>query len=339
MSKPLLCVTVTAATTAELRHHRDAVADADLIELRLDTVRDPDVAGALQGRRHPVVVTCRPTWEGGEFKGGEEERKRILAEALSLGAEYVDLEWRARFDDLIARDAGRRIVLSSHDYLGVPIDLTARVHAMRSTGAEVIKIAAQANRLTDCLALLDVETSTGHRDRSILLAMGEAGLITRVFAGRFGSAWTYAGNLRALNQVSAELMLDDYRFRSIGPETALYGLAGSPIEHSVSPAMHNAAFVATGCDAVYLPFPAADAEDFATFARAVGVKGASVTIPFKVSLLDHVDEAESAIAHVERLGFELLRFLQHDRHRIPLRSSDDRVSTLGDEEGKRPADR
>ena len=47
MSKPLLCVTVTAATTAELRQQRDAVADADLIELRLDTVSDPDVAGAL----------------------------------------------------------------------------------------------------------------------------------------------------------------------------------------------------------------------------------------------------------------------------------------------------
>jgi len=44
MSKPLLCVTVTAATTAELRQKRDAVADADLIELRLDTVRDTEDA-------------------------------------------------------------------------------------------------------------------------------------------------------------------------------------------------------------------------------------------------------------------------------------------------------
>src|SRR5580700_2871418 len=139
MSKPLLCATVTAATTAELRLRRDAVADADLIELRLDTVSDPDVAGALAGRRRPVIVTCRPTWEGGGFKGSEEDRRQILGEALSLGAEYVDLEWRARFEDLIALDGGRRIVLSTHDYLGVPVDLTARVHAMRSTGAEVIK--------------------------------------------------------------------------------------------------------------------------------------------------------------------------------------------------------
>ena len=79
MPKPLLCVTVTAPNMAELCHRRDAVTDADLVELRLDTVSDPDAAGALAGRRRPVIVTCRPEWEGGHFKGSEEERKRILA--------------------------------------------------------------------------------------------------------------------------------------------------------------------------------------------------------------------------------------------------------------------
>src|SRR5438105_14849408 len=107
MPKPLLCVTVTAATTAELRRRRDEVADADLVELRLDSVADPDVAGALAGRRRPVIVTCRPEWEGGWFTGSEEERRRILADALALGAEYVDIEWRARFDDLLSQSGGR----------------------------------------------------------------------------------------------------------------------------------------------------------------------------------------------------------------------------------------
>src|SRR5712692_10327540 len=67
--QPRLCVTVTAPTMAELRRRRDAVADADVIELRLDSVGDPDVAGALSGRRRKVIVTCRPTWEGGGFTG------------------------------------------------------------------------------------------------------------------------------------------------------------------------------------------------------------------------------------------------------------------------------
>ena len=133
MSKPLLCVVVTAATTGELRQKRDAVADADLIELRLDTVSDPDVAGALEGRRRPVIVTCRAAWEGGGFRGSEDERERILADALSLGAEYVDVEWRARFDDLIAGTGGKRIVLSTHDYDGVPADLTKPVSDLAGT--------------------------------------------------------------------------------------------------------------------------------------------------------------------------------------------------------------
>ena len=291
-TQPLLCVTVTAPTTAALRKARDRVEQADLVELRLDTVADPDVAGALAGRQRPVILTCRAAWEGGSFKGSEDERRRILEQAVEQGAEFVDIEWQARFEDLIARTSGRRIILSSHDFAKTPADLPERLRAMRSTGAEVIKIAAQANRLTDCLALLDVDTATSYPQRTILIAMGEAGLITRVLAGRFGSAWTYAGNLRQVNQINADELLHEYRFRSIGPATEVYGLTGSPIAHSVSPAMHNAAFAATGQNAVYLPFPAADAEDFAAFARAVGVKGASVTIPFKIPLLDHVDDVD-----------------------------------------------
>ena len=139
----MLCVTVTAPTTAELRRKRDEVTGADMVELRLDTVSDPDVAGALEGRRLPAIVTCRPEWEGGHFRGSEEERRAILREALALGAEYVDVEWRANFDDVIASTAGRRVVLSNHDFDGVPSDLAARAAAMRATGAEIIKLAGQ----------------------------------------------------------------------------------------------------------------------------------------------------------------------------------------------------
>ena len=294
MSQPLLCITLTAPTMAELRQERDAVAEADLVELRLDTVRDPDVASALHGRRRPVIVTCRPVWEGGRFTGSEEERKRILGEAIDLGAEYVDVEWRAGFEDLLARVHGTRIVLSCHDFEGVPADLVARTQAMRATGAAVVKVAVTATQLRDCLPLLELrETApreSGSAQGLVAIAMGEAGLASRVLACRFGSAWTYAGAERHVGQVSADALVTDYRFRTITGETEVYGLLGNPVSHSVSPAMHNAAFAAAGKDAVYLPFPAASAEDFVVFARAMGLKGASVTTPYKVAMLDHVSE-------------------------------------------------
>ncbi len=191
---PRLCVTVTAATTAELRRRRDAAGDADLVELRLDSVADPDVAGALAGRRRPVIVTCRPSWEGGSFKGDEATRRGLLAQALELGAEFVDIEWKAGFTDLLQITSGKRIVLSSHEFSCVPTDLAERAAAMRATGAEVIKIAIAANRLSDCLPLKALaEGPRAGSGAQVLIAMGEAGIATRVLAGRFGSAWSVRG--------------------------------------------------------------------------------------------------------------------------------------------------
>src|SRR5260370_41849947 len=115
MQKPLLCVTVTASTTAELRQRRDAVVDADLVELRLDGLSDPSVPGALAGRRRPVIITCRPTWGGGAFAGSGEERRGLPADAVTQGADCVVIEWRAHSHNLIRGTSGRRVVLSSHE--------------------------------------------------------------------------------------------------------------------------------------------------------------------------------------------------------------------------------
>jgi shikimate dehydrogenase len=62
--------------------------------------------------------------------------------------------------------------------------------------------------------------------------------------------------------------------------------------------MHNAAFAATRLDAVYLPLPATSADDFVRFGRAFGIKGASVTVPHKVSLFDRVDEVYAVARRV-----------------------------------------
>jgi 3-dehydroquinate dehydratase/shikimate dehydrogenase len=293
---PLLCVTVKARTTAELRRIRDEVAsDADLVELRVDSVSDPDVAGALEGRRGKTIVTVRPKWEGGDFAGSEEERVRLLSDAIALGADYVDLEWRARpqLDNLIARTTGRGIVLSLHDFTGVPADLPGEIRAMRSTGAEVVKVAVTATCLSDCAELLRL-SHPGDRDepgssRQIVIAMGDYGVATRVVAARFGSAWTYAGSIQEIGQLTARSLLVGYRFRSITSSTRVYGVVARSVTHSVSPAMHNAAFQAANLNAVFLPLPATSADDFVRFGRAIDIAGASVTIPFKVPLCAHVD--------------------------------------------------
>jgi 3-dehydroquinate dehydratase/shikimate dehydrogenase len=170
--------------------------------------------------------------------------------------------------------------------------------------------------------------------------MGECGLATRVLAKKFGSVWTYAGDQYQIGQIAASDLLDSYRFRALSERTDVYGVVGRPISHSVSPVMHNAAFAATRHDAVYLPFPAADADDFVTFGRAIGIKGASVTIPFKVSLFDRMDEVYAVARRIGAINTmkaedgrwiggntDAAAFLSPLRDRVNLRGT--RVAVLG----------
>ncbi len=284
-----LCVTLGAPTLAELRERRDLAApDADLVEVRLDTVADPDVAGALAGRTTPVVVTCRAAWEGGHFRGSEEERLGLLRQAWQAGAEFVDVEFAARdAAPWIAETGGERLILSSHDFAGVPHDLEARHRAMCAEAPAVVKIAVTVERLAQLAPLARLRA--GGSQRQIVLAMGRPGLPSRLLPDRFGSAWTYAGDNWAPGQLPASVLRRTYRFGQVSSGAALYGVVARPSSHSVSPDMHNAAFAAAGLDAIYLPLEAADVDDLLAFADDFALQGASVTLPFKVDVLPRVD--------------------------------------------------
>ncbi|HEY3384513.1 MAG TPA: shikimate dehydrogenase [Vicinamibacterales bacterium] len=294
MSTPQLCVTVTGSTTAELRARRNAAAQvADLVELRLDGVRDADVSGALEGRTVPVLVTCRPVREGGAFDGAEEERLGLLRQAQQQGAEYVDVEFQADHREFVAARDGRGVVLSMHDFAGVPRGLAGLYRAMRATGAEVVKLAVTARSLCDNLPLVELGRDTNDGVKAALVAMGTPGWPSRILAPHFGSCWSYAGEGVAPGQMAPGRLLSEFRFRAITPRTRVFAIVGRPIAHSVSPAMHNAAFEATGIDAVFVPLEASSADDFERFARAIGVAGASVTVPFKVDLMSCAAEVDT----------------------------------------------
>ena len=262
---------------ADLREARDRAATADLLELRLDGVTDLDVAGALADRRLPAIVTCRAVWEGGRFDGSEADRLRVLQQAIDLGAEYVDVEWRAEHQQLVRRP-GTALVLSHHDFTGVPADLADRVRAMRAVGADVVKVSVMAHALGDCLRLR--EATAGRIGREVAIAMGPYGAVTRVWPAHFGSAWTYGGTA-APGQTSVAELVHTFRVRETTAATALYAVTGHPLSHSASPAMHNAAFAELGMDAVYVSLPTPDIEEFDRVARALGLVGASVTAPHK----------------------------------------------------------
>jgi hypothetical protein len=167
---------------------------------------------------------------------------------------------------------------------------------MRQTGAGTIKIAIPAARLTDALALLPIAAGGD----AVVIAMGDAGLPSRLLASRFQSRWTYAGDAVAPGQIPSSRMLDEFRFRDVQPTTDIYGVVSNNVTHSMSPVMHNAALRAADLDGVYVPLRAADFDDFLTFADAMKVAGASVTIPFKLDALRAAHRADALTRAVGR---------------------------------------
>ncbi len=86
---------------------------------------------------------------------------------------------------------------------------------------------------------------------------------------------------------------------TINQHTELYGVAGYPLGHTLSPAMHNRAFAVTHRNAVYLAFETKDIRGCVRGMKALGIKGLSVTIPHKSSVIPLLDEVDPL---AERIG-------------------------------------
>jgi shikimate dehydrogenase len=80
----------------------------------------------------------------------------------------------------------------------------------------------------------------------------------------------------------------------IGAKTRICAVIADPVEHSLSPAIHNAAFAARGLDWAYVAFRVAPGglAEAVRGVRALGIRGLSVTIPHKVTIIPHLDEVD-----------------------------------------------
>jgi len=86
--------------------------------------------------------------------------------------------------------------------------------------------------------------------------------------------------------------------------TQLIGIIGRPVAHSLSPAIHNAAFAALGLDMIYVPLPVRD-EDVGAAVRglaALGFRGANVTIPHKGAVRQYLDRVDGDAALAEAVN-------------------------------------
>lgn len=109
---------------------------------------------------------------------------------------------------------------------------------------------------------------------------------------------------------------DDKQMRAVQGKTRVVCIIGDPIDHSLSPLMHNAAFAAGHLDYVYVPFAVnpADLEWAVRGLRALGVCGFNVTIPHKTAIIPFLDrldasaESAGAVNTVQLSGSSLIGY-------------------------------
>ena len=320
--RTLLAVPITAANTDSARRQIKSAqaARADILEFRLDHMANADWRTLLAEVSLPVIATLRPKDQGGKFNGSEDQRLNLLAEIAKARPAFIDFEWphfesNSRTRQLISSltsdslDADKpALILSLHDFQGVPLDLNEIVAQMSSAPAAIVKVVCMAQSILDNLPLLDFVHQSS--SSAIILAMGQAGQISRVLAAKLGTFLSFSclslDESSAPGQIPLHKMRSLYHWERITPETSIFGVVGSPIAHSLSPDIHNAAFAKANFAGLYLPFLVEPGyQNFARFIDGflkrhwLNLRGLSITMPHKANALRYLHDNS---AHVDSLA-------------------------------------
>lgn len=260
---------------------------AAFIELRLDFLaKAPDFQRLLGYKPCPFVATVRRQEDGGRWARSEQERQMLLRLCIASGHfDWVDLE--TDIANTIPRFGKVKRIVSYHNPHSCPKDdeLEALLQKMSQQDADVLKIAVRAERPADNIRILSLIRKSSKP--LVALCLGDLGIPSRILCGKFGAPFSYCAFNKERGIAPGILSMDEmqtvYAYNRIGPQTQVFAVVGDPIEHSISPQVHNAAFQALGLDSVYIPIRVPKGE-LASTLRAfeqVPVMGYSVTLPHK----------------------------------------------------------
>ncbi len=286
--------------------------DNPFLEFRLDYLPRPALALAKVKRfleMHPYVTTiatCRRVANGGRFRGSVASQLDLLAKASSAGCQLLDVELQtaakckpAQLQRLRARAA---LILSFHDYRAT-VKLEETLKKMVAHPADFHKIVTTATTLSDNVAMMKFLETHSDKYSLIGLCMGEQGIISRILGVRAGSVFTFAavspGEETAPGQVTAQDLRSVYRIEQVDAATRVYGVAGDPVSHSLSPVIMNTALRRENVNGVYLALHAKTLKDLLTCVREIPIHGLSITMPYKEAILKHLDNTDS---HTTKIG-------------------------------------
>ena len=276
------------------------------IELRLDWLNDDHERNKLlkwvkeraARTRATFLATCRSVAGGGKFHGDVQAELFWLIRAREAGCQWcdVEVETMGKLPDRSIRQYAvpPKILLSEHDFESTP-RLPTKLKLPSRGEYNALKIAVRSRTIADSLQLLRMARRS---ENLVAVPMGEVGLPGRILALRAGSVLAYApiGTATAPGQVSLRDFKHLYRAHELTEKTAVYGVIGDPIGHSLSPLLHNTGYVKRGVDAVFLPFLVRDLRDFLKAIPDLGIRGFSVTLPHKQEMLKYLSDCEPLAA-------------------------------------------
>lgn len=174
---------------------------ADLVELRVDGLRNQAGWERLLLGAPPIILTNRPEREGGRFKGDENDRVELLLDGIRRGVPCVDVELstpKKLRDQLVsvAKRSGVTVIISYHDFSTTPSAdvLVGIVKKISEAGGDIAKLVTFAKDSDDAFRMLEfLIQMQGEKSIPIVaFAMEDAGRITRLVAPIFGSPLVYA---------------------------------------------------------------------------------------------------------------------------------------------------
>ena len=310
---PRVCVAVTGSDPAELLDKADSlVRDNPFLEFRLDYLSKPGLAlpkikAFFEMQPQAVVIaTCRRAASGGKFRGSVASQLELLSKAAAAGCQLLDVELqtavKCKGEQLQKLRSKAALVLSFHDFHATK-KLDETLERMRHYPADFYKVVSTATTLSDNVTMMKFLEKESDRHALVGLCMGEQGIISRLLAVRAGSAFTFAavspGEQTAPGQVTAQELRNVYRIEQMDAATRVYGVAGDPIAHSLSPTIMNTAMRRENVNAVYLALHAKTLKDLLTCVREIPIHGLSITMPYKEAILQHLDNTDS---HTTKIG-------------------------------------
>ncbi|MFA5995943.1 MAG: type I 3-dehydroquinate dehydratase [Patescibacteria group bacterium] len=281
----MICIVITNPSQIKTANK----TAANLLELRTDLYKIFSLSKLVKQCQKPVIVTIK------------NQDKQLLQEALNLNVAYIDIDYKNKlllnYFEKNNKNNKTKLIISYHNFSHTP----SFKQLDRLVKSGVNKIATMINAVEDNWVIAQLLKK--YPNKITAIGMGELGIMTRLHPWQKISYFAIGFGRDALQGVSTkkiapgQLTIQEQKLK-------LYGIIGNPVQHSLSPKLHNSWFKQHNILALYQRWQvktlhATSLQLMMKIFRFFDLAGASVTMPYKKDIIKYLD---SINIHAKKIG-------------------------------------